>query len=287
MSDTALVDNPAANATDNPSEPVASANGTGTTDGQAQVQNPGGAPEDIFKNINPNQLPPQLKSVYDSMLTDYRTKTAKLSETVKTEAQKATEAYRQKAELYDSIASQETFVKQWNEYVKEQERQTNQGGAQSGDPALSQMEQKLQEIQQKLQLSEMSQVTEAFAEAQDEKGQKIHPEFDNLNNIYIGKLAQGGTSEDFSLLRGCVELATGGNPQEKLANGYKMAKAVYDGIFESGKKAGMGRLAQKAQNGTFPPSSSSGEALSVTDKKPKSAREALEMARRGQMVSRE
>lgn len=289
MSEQILADNPAQAIVDNPpAEPTNALNGTGATDGQAQGQlAPGGAPEDIFKNINPNQLPPQLKAVYDSMLTDYRSKTAKLSETIKSESQKATEAYREKAQYYDQIASQESFVNKWNEYVKEQEKQATQGGAQPGDPVLAEMKAQLQEMNQKIQISELSQVTEAFADAVDEKGQKIHAQFDELNHIHIGKLGGGDKSEDFSLLRGCVELAQGANPQEKLANGYKMAKAVYDGIFESGKKAGMGRLAQKAQNGTNPPTNATSEILSVTDKKPKSAREALDMARRGQMVSRD
>lgn len=285
MNETVLADNPEVTTTDNPiSEPVNETNGTGPTDGQAH----GGAPtEDIFKGIDPKSLPPQLKAVYDSMLTDYRGKTAKISESIKSEVAKATESYKQKADQYDSIASQESFVSKWNEYVKEQEKQSNQGGAQPGDPVLAEMKAKLDEMTQKIQISELSQITDAFAEAKDEKGQKIHHQFDELNHIHIGKLQIGDKSEDFSLLRGCVELSQGANPSEKLANGYKMAKAVYDGIFEAGKKAGMGRLAQKAQNGTQPPTNMSSDALTVTDKKPKNAREAMEMARRGQMVSRD
>lgn len=281
MSETALADNPTATGTDNPQEPVSQVNGTGaTTNGQAQ----GGAPDDIFKGIDPNRLPPEAKAAYNSMLKDYREKTARISETIKAEKEKAIESYKQKADFYDQFASREDAVKWWNEYVQ---RVNNQQTTQQGDPKLSKMEAQLQEMQQKIQISELSQITEAFADAKDEKGIRLHPQFDELNNIHIGKLADGDQSEDFSLLRGCVELAQGGTPAEKLANGYKMAKAVYDGIFESGKKAGMGRLAQKAQNGTLPPTNVTGDTLTVTDKKPRSAREALEMAKKGQMVSRE
>ncbi len=284
MSEQSLADNPEISVADNPTaEPLIDTNGTGATNGQAQ----GDAPDDIFKGIDPNTLTPKEKSLYNSMLTDYREKTGKIKETIKTEAQKATEAYRQKAELYDSIAGQEVFVNKWNEYVKEQEKQSAQGGAQPGDPALAEMKTQLQEMSQKMQIAELSQVTDAFAEALDEKGQKIHPRFDELNSIHIGKMGQGEKAEDFSLLRGCIELSQGATPQEKLANGYKMAEAVYNGIFESGKKAGMGRLQAKALNGTLPPTNASGEGLTVTDKKPKNAREALEMARKGQMVSRD
>lgn len=259
-------------------EPAAASNGTGATNGQAQ----GGAPDEIFKGVDPQRLPPEVKVHYDSMLKDYREKTAKLSETVKSEAAKATEAFRQKAELYDQIATQEEFVKQWNEYVQKANQPPELD--KNGDPKVAQLEQKFQEIQNKLQMTELSQVTQSFAEATDEKGNPIHPDFDQLNSINLGKINNG---EDFSLLRACVELSGGNSPQDRLANGYKMAKMVRDSIFEEGKKAGMGRLQTKALNGTNPPSLSSGDTLSVTDKKPKNAREAMDMAKKGLIVSRE
>jgi hypothetical protein len=142
-------------------------------------------------------------------------------------------------------------------------------------------------MSQKMQISELTQVTDAFAEAVNEKGEKMHPDFDRLNEVVIGKTQVGNSTEEYSLLRACVELAQGKTPQEKLAMGYKTAKELHDKIFEEGRKAGMGRLQTKVLNGTNPPSGSSGEVLSVTDKKPKNAHEALAMARRGQMVSRD
>ena len=279
-------DNPSTGAVDNPDNQTgtqSSVTGTGASGGQAQ----GGAPDDIFKGIDPNRLPPELKTVYDSMLTDYRGKTAKISETTKAEVAKATEAFRSKAELYDQIAAQEEFVKLWNDHV--QKVNSNGQAANNSDPALAQMNQmkaQLQEMNQKIQMNEMAQITEAFAEAVNEKGEKIHPEFDQLNSISVGQIKNGTESEDFSLLRTCIELAPGNNPTEKLANGYKVAKATYDAIFESGKQAGMGRLKTKLSNGSLPPTNSGSESLSVTDKRPKSAHEALEMARKGQVVSR-
>lgn len=286
MDETISADNPVAAAVDNQAtEPTAQVNGTSATNGQEQT---GGSPEEIFKGIDPNRLPPEAKAAYNSMLKDYREKTARLSETIKTEAQKATEAYRSKAELYDSIATQEEFVKQWNEYVqKANQAPQSQQSQQGSDPVLSQMEAKLNEMNQKIQMNELSQVTNAFAEAVDEKGQPLHPDFDQLNSIQIGTAKNGGQAEEFSLLRACVELADGKNPQDKLANGYKAAKALRDQIFEEGKKAGMGRLQAKALNGTNPPSTATGEVLSVTDKKPKNAHEALALARRGLVVSRD
>lgn len=287
-------DNPASSVSDNASmtsQPDSGINGTGSrnensTDGQAQSSNSqGGAPDEIFKGIDPNRLTPNEKANYNSMLKDYREKTGRLSETIKSETEKATKAYRDKASQYDQIAQQEEFVKQWNEYVQKEQSQSNQNETQgTTNPVLTRMEQKLQEMSQKMEISELSQVTDAFAEAVNEKGEKLHPDFDQFNSITIGKLQNG---EEYSLLRACIELTPGNNPQEKLVNGYKMAKAVHAGIFESGKKSGMGRLQTKVLNGTNPPSNSGNDVLSITDKKPKNAREAMEMARKGLMVSRE
>lgn len=261
----------------------ATANGTVHTNGEAAGAQSASVGEETFTKVDPRTLPPALRQSYDNMLRDYKEKTTKLSETIKSEAAKATEAYRAKAEFYDQIAAQEEFVKQWNDHVQKSQA-ANNGQTETGDPALSKMEQKIKEMSEKLQMTEMSQVTDAFAEAVNEKGEKLHPDFDMLNSISIGK--HNGT-DDYSLLRAAIELATGNSPQEKLAVGYKEAKRIYDSIFEQGKKAGMGRLQAKALNGSLPPTNAGGEVLSVTDKKPKNAHEALAMARRGQVVSRD
>jgi hypothetical protein len=281
--------NPADSGNGNPTpDPSASLGGTGTPSGEAS-QSATGKESFIPQGVDINTLPPQVRAqiekINSDMVRGFTEKTTKLSETIKAESAKSAEAYRQKAEFYDQIATQDEFVKQWNDYV--QKMQAAGTPAQTGDPVLIEMKQKLDEVNQKIQLTEMAQVTDAFAEAVDEKGAKLHPEFDQLNGFSIGQLRDGESAEDFSLLRGCIELAPGNSPQEKLANGYKAAKAVYDSIYEAGRKAGMGRLAQKAQNGSLPPSHSNGGEIQITNQKPKSAREALEMAKRGMMVSRD
>jgi hypothetical protein len=281
MDDLNSADNQGTAGADNQSGPASTEAGTGGNGGQATGATP---TNDLFKGMDPNKMPPDVRAHYDSMLRDYREKTGKLSETIKAEIAKATESYRQKAEFYDQFSGQDEFVKQWNDYVQK----VNQASAANpGNPELDTLKTQLQEVSQKIELAEMSKITDAFAEAVDEKGAKMHPEFDQLNSFMIGQLGDGNAKEDFSLLRGCIELAPGNSPSEKLANGYKAAKAMYDSIFEAGRKAGMGRLAQKAQNGSLPPSHSTGGELQVTEKKPKSAREALEMAKRGMMVSRD
>ena len=202
---------------------------------------------------------------------------------MKSEVAKQSEAYRQKAELYDQLASQEEFVRQWNEHVKK----VTEGTATPQEAnELSKMKAEVDEMNRKIQMREMAEITDAFAQATDEKGNLLHPEFDPMNQIPLGNMVMGNQSEPFSLLRACVELACGNTPEEKLAAGYKSAKAAYDSIFEAGKKAGMGRLQGKMANSSLPPSSSSDDLLTMTDKKPKSAREALEMAKKGILVSR-
>ena len=242
--------------------------------------------EETFTKVDVNTLPPQLQESYKNMLRDYKEKTQKIAETVKSEVAKSTESLRSKAEYYDSIVGQEPFVKQWNEYVRKvNEAESVNTGSSVANPELTQLKAKVQEVSQKLQEAELSQVTDAFAEAVNEKGEKINPYFEKLNEMSIGQIQNGNQAEDFSLLRACVELSQANSPHEKLAMGYKKAEEVYNAIFEEGRKAGMGRIQTKVLNGSQPPTNVGG-ALSMTEKKPKTAREALEMAKKGIMVSR-
>jgi hypothetical protein len=265
-------DNPSAAPADNQSTGPAPADlGTTASSGQATEA----APADLFRGVDPNKLPPEVKTHYDSMLRDYREKTGKLSETIKAEIEKATSDYRTKADQYDQIATQEEFVKMWNDYVQ---KANGEAHPDQIDP-LKQVEAKQKELETKMHLAEMEKMTDAFAEATNDKGEKLHPEFDYLNSIFVGKINQG--KEEFSLLRAAVELAPGKNDAERLANGYKAAKAFHDQIFEKGRQAGLGRVQEKIQNGTQAPSYSGGDINQSTEKRPKNASEALEMARKG------
>ncbi len=263
----------------NPPEPELNS-GTVPTDSQATENAP--VSEESFTKLDPKTLPPALQEAYKNMQRDYRDKTTSVSERVKQETARAVEAYRQEAELYRQIAQQEDFVQQWNDYVKQKQSQGQE--VQQGDPKLVQLEQKFEEINQKLQYAETTQIMDAFADAVNDKGIKLHSDFDKLNGLSI---AQGPNGEDLSLLNICVKLAPGSNPQEKLTQGYKLAKQAYSSIYEEGRQAGLGRLQNKIQNSTQPPSNSMGDVLSVTEKKPKNAREALDMARKGLVVSRD
>jgi hypothetical protein len=273
-------DNPVTETTDNQSNgPASSANGTvqpgGQVNGQASpaVENLGG--------LDPNRLPPELRQSYDAMLRDYRSKTAKVADTVKSEVAKAVEAYRQKAEFYDQFSGQDEFVKQWNEYVQ---RTQNAQNDQTSDPVqqkIHQMERQQAELAMEVQASKVLEEINAFADMKDEKGQLLHADFDKLASLKIGNHPQAG---DYDLLRAAVELSPGRTPKEKMENGYKAAKAIYDSIFEEGRKAGLGRVQSKIKNGMMSPSSVN--ATPTAPGRPKNALEALQFARQGLIPNR-
>lgn len=276
---------PEASETANPSpEPVAN---TGTVQPSGDANGQGAPAEEMFGNVDPKTLPPQLKAVYDNMLKGFKEKTTKLSETTKAEVAKATEVFKQKAEFYDQFTKQEKAVKFWNEYVQEVNGQ-GQEVDKNGDPVVAELKSKVEAFERKQMETELGSVIDAFAEAVDEKGQPVAPHFEKLNSMVIGQ-TQGanGQPEEFSLLRATTQLAPGNTPQEKLANGYKMAEKLYSAILEEGKKMGMGRVQTKVLNGSLPPSGATAPGtVTMVDKKPKNAAEALAMARKGQLVSR-
>jgi hypothetical protein len=279
--DLSATDNPGIAPADNPSisGPAGVDVGTSATGGQA----PGAAPaEDLFKGVDPNRLPPEVRGHYDQMLRDYREKTGKLSETVKSETAKAVEAFKQKAEFYDQLITQEEFVRQWNEHVQ---KVSAAESAKQDDPTVK-LEKKLQALEAQVMKSSTVETINAFAGAVDEKGQKIYSDFDKLNGIVVSEVQNpDGSRQEISMLGVAIDAAPGKTVQEKLVNGYKTAKKVYDTIFEEGKKAGMGRLQTKAFNGTQPPSST--PPVSGPSRRPKNALEALQFAKAGLPVYQE
>lgn len=259
----------------------AAQNGNGQPNSQANGQSAAGSESFVPKNVDLNTLPPQVRAYVDEvnkqMVRGFTEKTTKLSETVKSETAKAVEAFKQKAEFYDQIAKEEAFVKMWNEHVQRSSQP---------DPNVDPTQQKLeaierrqQEIDVKVRTAETLEVINAFAEAKDAKGQKLHPDFDKLSELKIGTHQKSG---QYDLLRAAIELAPGNSSHEKMENGYKAAKATYDAIFEEGKKAGMGRVQQRAQNGSFAPTGVT-NATGTAPHRAKDAMEALQFAKQGLM----
>jgi hypothetical protein len=271
---------PGSDSAANPSpEPTQS---TGTVQPSGQADGRQSAPtEESFTNLDPNTLPPQLKAAYNSMLRDYKTKTTEIAEQRKKYSDYDT--HKQRSELYEQLASQEEFVKQWNEHVQKQNGQVNQNG-QEQDPIqakIQAIEKQLNEEKSVRQERELADVVDSFSTAKDDKGVLLNPDFDILNNIVVGKNAQG---EEYSLLRTSIEFAQGATPQERLANGYKNAKAIRDQIIEEGRKQGMGKMLSKVRNSTEAPTITSDKQVFNGDPKNLSVREARELAEKGMRV---
>lgn len=256
-------------------------NGNGQPNGQANGQSAAGSESFVPKNVDLTTLPPHVRAYVDEvnkqMVRGFTEKTTKLSETVKSETAKAVEAYRQKAEFYDKIAQEESFVKMWNDHV--QRASQPDPNADPTQQKLNDFERRQQEIEVKVRTAETLEVINAFAEAKDEKGAKIHPDFDKLSGFKLGTHQKSG---EYDMLRAAIELAPGNSPQQKMENGYKAAKATYDAIFEEGKKAGMGRVQQRAQNGSFAPSGTN-VTTGTAPHRAKNALEALQFAKQGLM----
>ena len=266
-------DNPVKGVVDNQNGHAA-ADGTPQANGQPEGQT--GLVDDV---LNPKNLPPELRPHLDNMVKAYRDKTEKLSKTVQAEVAKAVEAYKQKAEQYDALASDEEVTRAINELIQ---RRTAPDPAK--DPVKG-LEEKLKTLEERTQFQEHVKELEsevvAFESAVDEKGKILHPDVEVLAGIQIGSIQKpGGKKEPYSLLRFAVETAEGETPQEKLENGYKAAKAVRDAIFEEGKKAGMGRLKEKANAASIPPSGSFAPS-GTAPAKAKNALEAIQFARQG------
>ena len=239
--------------------------------GQSEWQNETDSQEGL-SNIDPKTLPPALKAVYDNLYRDYQKKTTSIAERVKAEVAKSIGGYKEKAEQFEQIANNEEFVKMWNDHVEKLK------SAQSNGQPVDEVSKKLQDIEVKLKTQESLEAINIFADAKDEDGEMLHPEFDRLSEIKIGAHSKSG---EYDLLRAAIELAPGDSYMEKLENGYQAAKEVYDTIFEEGRKAGMGRMNDKVKNSTYAPSAGSSKLSSYAQKQPANALEALEMARKG------
>lgn len=239
--------------------------------GQSEWQNETDSQEGL-SNIDPKTLPPALKAVYDNLYRDYQKKTTSIAERVKAEVAKSIGGYKEKAEQFEQIANNEEFVKMWNDHVEKLK------SAQSNGQPVDEVSKKLQDIEVKLKTQESLEAINIFADAKDEDGEMLHPEFDRLSEIKIGTHSKSG---EYDLLRAAIELAPGDSYMEKLENGYQAAKEVYDTIFEEGRKAGMGRMNDKVKNSTYAPSAGSSKLSSYAQKQPANALEALEMARKG------
>lgn len=256
-------------------EPVS---GNGQPAGEAS-QSATGSESFIPEGVDLNTLPPQVRAYVDSvnkqMVRGFTEKTTKLAETTKAEAAKLTAAFKDKADWYDTALKDPELVKTINEYVNRRASAADPSKV-NVPPEIQEKLEKIDHLEREFKMTQAQESVSAFAEAKDEKGNLMHPEFDRYHSIIIGTHPQAG---EYSLLRAAIELAPGNSAPEKLANGYKAIDSAFKAIFDEGKKAGMGRLQEKARNGSMAPSSV--HPGSMAPRQPKNALEALEFARQG------
>src|SRR5690242_17528039 len=140
---TISADNPAPTGADNLNGHAADGNGTHQTNGQPDGQT--GLVDDV---LNPKNLPPELRPHLDNMVKAYREKTEGLSKRVQAEVAKAVEAYKQKAEQYDALSSDEEVTRAINELI-----QRRNAPPPNQDPVKA-LEEKVKTFEEKVKRSE-------------------------------------------------------------------------------------------------------------------------------------
>lgn len=297
-----LSPNPEMSVAANPSpEPASPSTGTvQTQNGQADPGRQTAPVEETFFTGDPKTLPPQLRQAYDNMLRDYKDKTGKLSEERKT-----LEAVKQKADAFDQLAGDQRFITWYNDLTKPQQEQVKSEMADdmgvsdeemaavlAGDKnALvsilkkfsGQNETQLKELLYKNQVSEASEIINAFAEAKDDKGKALHPNFEKLEALSLGSV---------DLISAFLQLD--GQPaqgydqyMQKMQRAYQAADKFYTQIYEEGRKAGLGLVQRKAMNATEAPAVSGPASVFTGDPKKLDARTAMRLAREGVVVPRD
>jgi len=274
-------------ATTETGETATQGTGTGTSvedngqpNGEAtEGQSATGSENFIPQGVDVNSLPPALRAhvekINKEMVRGFTEKTQQLAEKIKAETEKSVSSYKQKAEWFDRVSANDVARERINKVIEELTREAQQQQQQTGHVDES-LKQEVRQIKTELETEKMTQYVNAFADAKDEKGTPLHPEFEKYASLSVGKLPDGSSA---SLLRIAAMVAPGNTAQEKLTNGYKAAEQFYKSILEEGRKLGMGRVQAKVRNGSIPPTSSA--STNVANRRPKNALEAIEMARQG------
>lgn len=275
--------------------PESAATGTASTvGGDANRQ---GAPAE--EQFDVNTLPAELRSKYDNMLRDYKSKTEKLAN-----ERRSYEDRLKKAEILEALEQHPKYpelVKFWNGLTQEQQKAAaDAGGSPNGQGQAArptsedwaaaqgdslQMQQLVQreimaekaelqqqqaEIKQEILVRDAKEVINAFADMEDEKGTKIRPDFDELHengliSMFLDRM----------------------NPQDKrqmntaIAKAYEQAKSVADHFHAKGKNEGLGIIQQKAAQSTQQPTVTAGETYGGKDPKSLSVSEARALAKKG------
>ena len=247
-------DNAAPVVTDNPSQGPATPAVTAPT---APTTQPTEAQAEAFTNIDPSKLPPELKGSYDSMLSDYRKKTAEIAQ-----QRKDYEAALEKAKQFDVLASDQEIVEMVNKKYSQPQPSTTPYNNEFIDPVVAE---RLSKLESELTVRDARLVVKDF--------QAQHQDFNDYKD----------------LITGYVKLNPPRNNSEKemqrvLEEGYNYFKGLKEQWRGEGRKEGLSRVAEKANQATLAPSPAVPGAYTGEAKK-LSVSEAVELARKGQKVN--
>ena len=247
-------DNATAVVADNPttSEPASSPATTQVT----PTPQPAEVQAEAFSNIDPSKLPPELKGSYDSMLSDYRKKTAEIAS-----QRKEFESYSEKAKQFDVLASDPDIVAMVNKKYAPHQNVSPYNDAYI-DPVVAE---RLSKLESELTVRDARLVVKDF--------QSQHTDFNDYKD----------------LVTGYVQLNPPKNNSEKemqrvLEAGYNYFRGLKEQWRGEGKKEGLQRVAEKASQSTLAPSPAVPGAFTGEAKK-LSVSEAVELAKKGQRVN--
>lgn len=217
--------------------------------GEAGSNGEAATKDDSFTQLDPNSLPPELKSKYDSMLSDYKKKTAEIAE-----QRRQYESYTDKVKFADMVTSDPEFVDWFNKKYSSDAQ--NHNNNEVPEPIA---------IKRELDTVKASLVVKDFKQG--------HPDFDQLD-------ADG-------LISGYVRLNPPTSERDwtsTLKKAYEYAKSTRDKWVDEGRKEGLQRVSEKANSSTIPPSSTPAPAYSG-DPKNMSVSEAVALAMKGIRIS--
>lgn len=270
-------------AADNPvTEPVKAQDGTVQQDGntgEASTQNGQTASSaESFTNVDPNSLAPELKESYNNMLRDYKRKTAEIAD-----KRRSIQEVEEKANRFDQISSDEAFVKFYNGYGKETPSspdaesstvddeedftkafESRENFAKYVQKINGTLKEQLEVTQKDLQVQKADRLISSF------KSRAGNEDFESLNRD--------------GLVTGYVQLNRPKSEAEwekTLTSARDYARKIYGSARQEGKREALGTIEKKVESSSEVPTESPSQIYSGTAPKELSAREAMELARKG------
>lgn len=270
--------------------------GTPSPNGPAATQAQSAPAEESFSSVDPNTLPPEMQAIYKSLQADYTKKTMSIADV------------RKKADAYDAVSKDQRFVDYWKglnktqkaDYKEQKQEAEKRLGEKISDDDFqkafnskddflgllervykdgSEKSQKtIETLEQRLSVKEAQDVVESFATEVGKDGKAVRPDFYSLDedNLITGFL-KVNPPEDTSQ----------GAYVNKLNEAYGWAKTLSQKYYEKGKSEALQIIQAKAAASTEPPTSSSKGAYTGPDPKKMTARDAIELAKKGIRVPRD